>query len=225
MDERYLKRRRVDDGLSPSGLSAAQQQGYPTQQYQSQTRAHWHGSGVPPTNAPTSQPSQPTYGYSSVSSASPSHSQRAHAAHAPTRNPSMYAAPIPTAGSRCTSGSNTQGQEQYYYPGPATYPQPAQAYQQPPYTSPTHATGTYQVHTPTGSSSSGSGSLARPTPPMAPGTIPSSATVRSLQGRSLRQQDPRVLPPDPLQLPPLLILRFLTEVVAGETLWLREVRR
>jgi hypothetical protein len=182
MDERYAKRRRVDDGQSPSGLSVAQQQqqmaGYPTQQYQSQAPAHWYGSGAQPTNAPISQPPQTSYGYSSTS-AGPSYSQHAHPAHPSARNPAMYAAPISTAPSQWTGGNSTQGQEQYYYSGTAVYSQPTQAYQQqqPPYTSPTHATGTYQALTPAGSSSSGSGSIARPTPPMASGPIPSSATV------------------------------------------------
>ena len=184
VDERYAKRRRVDDGQSPSGLSVAQQQqqmaGYPTQHYQSQNQPHWYGSGAQQTNAPVSQPSQPAYGYSSTS-AGPSYSHHAHHAHAhahaPARTAPMYAAPIPTAPSQWTGSGGTQGQEQYYYTGAPAYSQPTQAYQQPPYTSPTHATGTYQVHTPAGSASSGSGSIARPTPPMAPGPIPPSATV------------------------------------------------
>ena len=187
MDERSPKRRRVDDGQSPSGLSVAQQQQqldrYPTQQYQSQNQAHWYGSGAPPTNAPVSQPSQPAYGYSSTSAGS-SYSNHAHSAHASTRPPPMYAAPIPTAPSQWTGSGSTQGHEQYYYTGPP-YSQPMQAYQQSPYTSPTHATGTYQVRTPAGSASSGSGSIARPTPPMASGTIPSSATVPLVTSRPL----------------------------------------
>jgi hypothetical protein len=181
MDERYAKRRRVDDGQSPSGLSVAQQQqqqiaGYPTQQYQSQAQAHWYGSGAQPTNAPISQPSQPTYGYSSTS-AGPSYSQHAHPAHAPTRNPSMYAAPIPTAPSQWTSGSSTQGQEQYYYTGSCRLPTANASLS---------AATVHLAHArdwnipgphPAGSSSSGSGSIARPTPPMASGPIPPSATV------------------------------------------------
>jgi len=107
VDERYSKRWRVDDGQSPSGLSVAQQQqqmaGYSTQQYQSQTPAHWYGSGTQPTNAPISQSPQPSYGYSSTS-AGPSYSQHGHPAHAPMRNPAMYAAPISTAPSQWTSG-------------------------------------------------------------------------------------------------------------------------
>jgi len=80
LDERSAKHQRVDDGLSPSRLSVAQwrQQllllGYPIQQYQRQTHTHWYGSGAQPTHAPVSQPSQPTYGYSSASSAGPSYS-------------------------------------------------------------------------------------------------------------------------------------------------------
>jgi hypothetical protein len=179
MDERYAKRRRVDDGQSPSGLSVAQQQqqmaGYLTQQYQSQAPAHWYGSGAQPTNAPVSQPPQPSYGYPSTS-AGPSYSRHAHPAHASTRNLAMYAAPISTASSQWTSGNSIQGQGQYYYSGTTVYSQPTQAYQQqqPPYTSPTHA---YQALTPAGSSSSGSGSIARPTPPISSGPIPPSATV------------------------------------------------
>jgi hypothetical protein len=165
MHERYPKRGRVDDGQNPSGLSVTQQQqqiaGYPAQQYQSPAQAHWYRSDAQSTNAPIPQPQQPPHGYSSTS-AGPSYSRHVHPAHAPTRNPSMYAAPIPTAPSQWTSG-NTQGQEQYYYSGATAYSQPTQAYQQPPYTPPTHATGTYQVHTSAGSSISGSGSTARPT--------------------------------------------------------------
>ena len=179
MDERSSKRRRVHDEQSPSGQSVAHQQqqmiGYPTQQYQSQNQAHWYGSGAQPTNAPMSQPSQPIYGYSSTS-AGPSYSHHAPHAHAPTRTAPMYAAPIPTAPSQWSGGGGTQGQEQYYYTGAAAYSQPTQAYQQPQYTSPAHTTGTYQVHTPAGSASSGSGSI-RPTPPMASGPMPPSATV------------------------------------------------
>jgi hypothetical protein len=181
MDERYPKRRRVDDGQSPSGLSVAQQQqqmaGYPTQQqYHGHGQAHWYGSGAQSPNAPISQPSQQQSGYSSTFAG---YSHHPHPAHAPARNPSMYAVPIPpTAPSQWASSGSTQGQEPYYHPGHPAYLQPVQGYQpQLPYTSPTHATGTYQVSTPAGSSSSGSGSFARPTPPMAPGTIPPSATV------------------------------------------------
>jgi hypothetical protein len=156
-----------DDGQSSSRLSVAHQQqqmaGYPTQQYQSPAPAH--------TNATISQPPQPSYGYSSTSAA-PSYSQHAHPAYTPMGNPSMYAARIPTAPSY---GGNAQGQGQYYYSGAAAYSHPTQAYRQPPYTSPTHATGMYQVHTPAGSSDSGSVSIARPIPPMMPGFIPPSA--------------------------------------------------
>ncbi len=146
MDGRYPKRRRVDDGQSPSGLRVAQQQhqiaGYPAQQYQGPAQAHWYGSGAQPTNAFISQLSQPPYGYPSTS-AGPSYSQHARPTHVPTRNPSMYAAPIPTAPSQWTNGSSTQGQEQYsYHSGPVAYPQlmQTQPYQQPPYISPTPAT-------------------------------------------------------------------------------------
>jgi len=136
LDERYSKRRRVDDGLSPSGLSVAQQQeGYPTEQYQNQTHAHWYGSGAQPTNAPVSQPSQPAYGYTLASSAGPSYSQHSHAARASTRDPSMYATPILTAPSQWTSGGSTQGR---HSPEVAARLQPTQAYQQLPYTSPMH---------------------------------------------------------------------------------------
>ena len=79
-------------------------------------------------------------------------------------------APIPTAPSQWTIGSSTQGQERYYYSGAA-------AYSQPPYTSPTHATRSYEVYTPAGSSSGGSGSIARTTSSMVSGAIPPSATV------------------------------------------------
>ena len=176
VDERYSKRRRLDDGQSPSGLSVAQQQqqmaGYPTQQYQSQAPAHWYGSGAQPTNAPISQPPQPPYGYSSTS-AGHSYSQHAHPTHAPTRNPAMYAAPISTAPSQWTNGNSTQGQEQYYYSGTAVHSQPTQAYrQQPPYTSPM-----YQFHTPAGSSGSDSGLIARPTPPVVSRPINPNASV------------------------------------------------
>ena len=165
MNERYPKGGGADDGQSPSGLGVAQQQqkvaGYLAQQYQIPAQAHWYGSGAQPTNAPIPQPPQPPYGYSSTS-AGPSYSQHAHPTHAPTRNPSMYASPVSTAPSQWTS-NNTQGQEQYCYSGAAAYSQPTQASQQPPYTSPTHATGTYQVHTLAGPSSDGSGPIARPT--------------------------------------------------------------
>ena len=178
MDGRF----RVDDGQSPSGLCFAQQQqqkvdGYPIQQYPSPAQAHLYGSSAQPTNPHFSQSSQPFYGYSPTF-ADPSYSQHAHPAHAPTRNPSMYAVPIPTAPiptvpSQWTIGGSAQGQEQYYYSGAAAYSEP-----QPPYTSPTHATRTYQVHTPAGSSSDGSRSIARPTPPIPSGPIPCSATLR-----------------------------------------------
>ncbi len=134
MDERYS---RADEGQSPSGLSVTHQRqqiaGYPAQLYQSPAQAHRYGSGTQPTNASISQLSQPPYGYS------------------PT---SMYAAPIPTAPSQWTSGSSTQGQEQYpYHLGPVAYPQlmQMQPYQQPPYISryisPTPATlaGTFSL--------------------------------------------------------------------------------
>jgi len=164
-DERCSRCRRVDDGQSPSGLSVAPQQhrmaGYPAQQYHTPAPARWYGSGAQPTNAPTSQPPQPPYGYSPTS-AGPIYTQHGNPSHAPTRNLSMYAVQIPTAPSR--SGS-TQGQGQYYYSGAATYSQPTQAYQQPPST-PTHATGMYQVHTPAGSSGSSSVLTAHPTTPM-----------------------------------------------------------
>jgi len=177
---RDATRRTVDDGQASNGHSVSQQQqqmvGYPTQKYQNQIHAHWYGQ---PTNTRLSQPSHPTYGYSSVSSAGPSYGQRAHAACAPTRNPSMYATPIPTMASQWTSGSSTQVQEQYYYPGPTTYSQPTQADQQPRCTSPTHATGTHQVHTPAASSKSGPGLR---TSPMAPGPIPLNATVPPVTG-------------------------------------------
>ena len=131
--------------------------------------------GAQPTNIPMYQPSQPTYGYSPTS-AGPSHSHHAHHAHAPTRTAPMYATPIPTAPPQRTSSGGTQGQDQYYSTGPAAYSQPTHSYQQP-FTWPTHATETYEVHTPAGSDSSGSGSFARPTPPMEPAHLPPSATV------------------------------------------------
>ena len=126
MDERCSKRWRMDDGQSLNGLSVAQQRqqiaGYPTQLYQSQTQTQWHGSGAQPTNASMSQSSQPPYGFSPTS-AGPSYSQHAHPTHAPTPNPSKYAAPIPTAPSQWTSGSSSQGQEQYpYLSVPVAYP-------------------------------------------------------------------------------------------------------
>jgi len=177
MDERCSRCQRVGDGQSPSALSVAPQQhqmaGYPAQQYQSPAPAHWYGSGAQPTNAPTSQPPQPSYGHSPTS-AGPSYSQHANLSHTSTRNPSMYAVPIPNVPSR---GGSTQGQEQYYYPGAAAYSQPTQAYQQPPYTSPTHATGVYQIDTPAGSSGSGSGLIAHPTPPVVSGPIHPNASV------------------------------------------------
>ena len=146
VDEHYSKCWRLDDGQSASGPNVAQQRQqtarYSAQQYQSQARTQWSGSDAQPTNASMSQPSQPPHGYSPTS-AGPSYSQHAHPAHAPTRNPSMYAAPIPTAPSQWTSGSSGQGQEQYsYHSGPMDYPQlmQMQPYQQPPYISPTHAT-------------------------------------------------------------------------------------
>jgi len=206
------ERGRVDDGLSPSGhtvtYQAQQQQqqqplGYPTQQYQSQTDAHWYGSGAQPTHAPVSPPSQPTYGYSPASPAGPSYNQHAHAVHAPTGNPSMYAAPIPTAASQWTSGSSTRGQEQYYYPGPATHPPPAQAYQQPPYTSPTHAT---ETHTPAGSSKRYSS--------MAPAPFSLNATVPLVTGPLSPPAGSKGEAAGPSVPLPLLILRSLTGVVA-----------
>jgi len=177
------KRRRVDDGVSPSrrtvAYQAQQQQqplGYPTQQYQSQTHTHWYGSGAQPTNAPVSQPSQATYGYSPASSVGPSYSQHTHAVRAPTRHPSMYAAPILTAPSQWTSGGSTQGQRS---PGAAAHLHPTQVYQQLPYTSPAHATGAHQVHTPAGSSKSGPG---LPISPMTPVPFPLNATVPLVTG-------------------------------------------
>jgi hypothetical protein len=165
MNEHHTRSQRVDKGQSMSALSIAQQQqqiaGYPTQQHQSQSRA---GRGAHTTNTPISGPSQLSYGYSPAS-ASPTYGQHTHPVHAPTRNPLMYAPPIPTAPLQWTSSGNTQGQEQYYYTGVATY------------TSPAYETGTYQVHTPTTPSSSGSGSIACPTPPMVPGPFLSSAAV------------------------------------------------
>ena len=146
MDERRSKSWRVDDGESLSGLSVAQQRqqiaGYPTQLYRSQAQTQWDGSGPQPTNAPISQPSQPPYGYSPTS-AGPGYSQHAHPTHAPTRNPSMYTAPIPTAPSQGASGSIAQGQEQYsHHSVPMAYSQlmQTQPYQQSPYISPTPAT-------------------------------------------------------------------------------------
>ena len=177
MDVRYAKRQNVDGGPSPSELSLAQQQqqiaGYPTQQYQGRNQAHWYGSCAQSTNALLSQPSQPTYGYSSTS-AGPVYSHHAHCAHAPTRTAPTYAAPIPIAPSQWTCRGGTQGQEQYYYTGGAAYSHPMQAYQLSPYALPTHATGTYQ---PPGSASSGPRPIVRPTPPMISGPIPPSAVV------------------------------------------------
>jgi hypothetical protein len=166
MDEHHTRGRRVGEGQSPTALSIAQQQqqqttGYPTQQHQSQSQT---GRGPGPSNTPISQPSQISYGYSPTS-ANPTYSQRAHPVHMPTRNPLMYAPPIPTVPSQWTSTGSTQGQEQYYYAGAAAY------------TSPAHETGAYQVHTPTASSSSRPGSTAHPTPPMVPEPILSGATV------------------------------------------------
>jgi hypothetical protein len=181
MDERYPKRLWVDDGQSPSGLSVAQQQQrqmaeYPNQQqYHGHGQAHWYGSGAQSPNAPISQPSQQPYGYPSTPTG-PIYSHHTHAAHALMWNPSMYAAPTPTAPSLWAGGGGTQ--EPYYHTGPPAYLQPVQGYQsQLPYTSPTYGTGTYQMSTPAGSSSSGSRSFARPTLPMAPGIIPPTATV------------------------------------------------
>ncbi len=143
MDERYSRRRRADDGQSLSGLNVAQQRqqiaGYPAQQYQSPAQAHWYGSGAQPINASISQLSQPPYGYPSTS-AGPSCNQHARPTYVPTRNPSMYAAPIPTAPSQWTDGSSSQGQEPYsYHSGPVACPQliQMQPYRQPPYISPT----------------------------------------------------------------------------------------
>src|SRR5258706_4744630 len=150
MDERYS---RADEGQSPNGLSVAHQRqqiaGYPAQLYQSPAQAHQYGSGTHPTNASISQLSQPPYGYSPTS-AGPSYSQHVRPTRAPARNSSMYAAPIPTAPSQWTSGSSTQGQEQYpYHLGPVAYPHlmQMQPYQQPPYISPTPATlaGTFSL--------------------------------------------------------------------------------
>ena len=143
------------------------------QQHQGQNQAHWYGSSGQPANAPMSQPPQPAYGYSSTS-ASPSYSHHVHHAPAPTRLAPMSAVPIPTA---WTDSGGTQGQDQYYYTGDAAYSQPMQAYQQPQYTSPMHTTGTYQIHGPAGSASSGPGSIVRPTSPMASGPVPPSATA------------------------------------------------
>ena len=146
MDEGSLKHWRVDDGQSLSWLNVSQQRqqiaGYPTQQYQTQAQTQWYGSGAQPTNAPMSQPSQLPYGYSPIS-AGLSYSQHPRPTHGPMRNPSMYAAPIPTAPPQETSGSSTQGQEQYsYHSAPAAHPQPMQMqpYQQLPHISPTPAT-------------------------------------------------------------------------------------
>src|SRR5258706_2167766 len=143
MDERYSRRRRADDGQSLSGLNVAQQRqqiaGYPAQQYQSPAQAHWYGSGAQPINASISQLSQPPYGYPSTS-AGPSCNQHARPTYVPTRNPSMYAAPIPTAPSQWTDGSSSQGQEPYsYHSGPVACPQLIQMhpYRQPPYIPPT----------------------------------------------------------------------------------------
>ena len=139
MDECYSRRRRVDGGLSPSGLSIAQQWqqivGYPAQ-------AHWYGSDTQPTNASISQLSQPPYGYPSTS-AGYSNSQYARPTHVPTRHSSMYVAPILTTPTQWISGSCTQGQEPYsYHSEPVANPQLMQMrpYQQPPYISPTPAT-------------------------------------------------------------------------------------
>ena len=180
VDEPSSKRQSVDDEPSPSGPGVAPQQqpvaGYPNQQYQSQNQAPWYGDGGQPTSAPISLPPQPDYGYSSTS-ASPSYNHHAHHAHAPTRPAPMYAAPIPTAPSQWTGSGSTQGQDQYCYTGAAAYSQRMQAYQQPQYTSPMHTTATYQIYEPARSASSGPGSIARPTPPIASGSIPPSATV------------------------------------------------
>jgi len=170
----HSKRQGVDDGQSPSVAQQQHQMAvYPSQLYHSPAPAHWYGGGAQLANAPISQPPQPRYWFSSTP-AGPSYSHHAHPSHAPTRNPSMYAAPIPTVPSR---GGSTQGQEQYYYFGTAAYSHPTQAYRRPPYISPTHVTGMCRVHTPAGSSGSGIGSIARPTPPMLSGPIPHSAIV------------------------------------------------
>ena len=175
IDERSSKRQRVNDEQSPSGLRSLTPQwqqisGYPNQQYQSQNQAHWYGSVGQPTNASMSQPPQPAYGYSSTP-AGPSYSHHASHAHAPTGLAPMYAVPIPTA---WTGSGGTQGQDQYCYTGAAAYSQQMQAYQQPQCPSPMNTTGTHQIH---GSASSGPGPIARPTPPIASGCIPPSATL------------------------------------------------
>ena len=168
-DEPSAKRRRVANEQDPSGRSIAQQQQqmdlYQNQQYQSQLQAYWCASGDQPTSAPISHPSPPVHGYPTFAGPSPRYP------HAPSQNPPRFAAaigpaPIPAAPPQWVGGGSTKEQ----YPHPAAYPQ-LQAYQQ--YTPPT---GTYQASTPAGSSSSGSSSIARPTPPMAPGPMPPSAT-------------------------------------------------
>ena len=146
MDEPPSRYRRVNDGQSPSGLGVTQERqqptGYPIQQYQSQNQAHWYGQ-------PTNVPSRPTYGSSSTS-AGPSYIHHAHHARTPTGPAPMYAPYIPTRSLQWTGSNGTQGQDQYYYTGAAAYSQPMQAYQQPPYTSPTYTTGTYQAPDPPG---------------------------------------------------------------------------
>ena len=81
-----------------------------------------------------------------------------------------------------TRANSTQGQEQYYCLVAAPYSEPTQAYQQPPYTPPTHATGIDQAHSPAGSSSGDSGSIPSPTPPMATVRPTTNVGTISLEG-------------------------------------------
>jgi hypothetical protein len=161
IDGFYAKYRRTGDGQSPGAAQQPQMAGYASQkQYQGQTQAHWFGSGAQPTNRHISQPSRQLYG-DSPTPASPS--CHAHVTPALTRDPSLYAAPIPlTTPSQWASGCSPHGQEWYYHP--LAYSQPVQVHQpQQPYTLLTHAKGTYQVQNPAGSTSSGSESIKRST--------------------------------------------------------------
>src|SRR5258706_8045167 len=173
MDGYRAESPRTANGNIPNGIGAAQQQrvmaGYPTQQqFQAQT-AHMYECGSQQINAPRYQFPQTPYELSPFYVV-PSHAHSFAHAHAPT--PTMYAVPISPVETMWTRDGSTQSQEQRHFTGSPINSQPEQPYQAQPYTSVTHATGTYQACTLAAPFRSGAGSIPQPAPPIASGNTP-----------------------------------------------------
>ena len=134
LNERHVRRRRVDDGQHPSRPSAHQQHMVgilPQHHHQDQAQAHWHVQQA----IVAATPMRPDHGYLLTYTTPTIH----HYSHA--NAPTQHAMPNPAAHPHSTSGGSQQGQGRFdYNSGHAAYPQSAQMQAYQPYSSPALAT-------------------------------------------------------------------------------------